>query len=230
VREPLPGPALSSEFELRPDTGALLVVDMQRVAADPELGVGGYLAQHDPQVHDYIYERVRARVTPNIRRLQERFRDLGRPVVFVVNGSSAPDFSDYLPLRRGRVRDVGFIPRVGSAEYEILQELRPMPEELVILKRSTSAFSSTGLDQILRNMGITDLVTVGVATDACVGLTARDAADRGYGVVLVEDATATYTPQRHESFLSLFATVHGNVMTTDEVVGRLAQADTSPLT
>jgi nicotinamidase-related amidase len=107
---------------------------------------------------------------------------------------------------------------VGSSEYEIIEELRPEPDDLVVLKRSTSPFNSTGLDQILRNMGITVLVTVGVATDACVGLTARDAADRGYGVVLVEDATATYSPERQDAFLSFFASVHGNVMTTEEVL------------
>lgn len=218
MREPLPGPSLSSEFDISPATAALVVVDMQRVAADPEVGIGSYLAKNDRSVHDYVYGRIRTQVVPTVSQLIERFREVGRPIVFLTNGSSAEDYSDYLPLRRGRVHDVGFIPRVGSIEYEIIPELEPKPHDLVVLKRSTSPFNSTGLDQILRNMGIAVLIIVGVATDACVGLTARDAADRGYGVVLVEDGTATYTPERHDAFLSFFASVHGKVMTADELL------------
>lgn len=223
----LPGPVLSSQFEVSVDTAALLVVDMQRVAADPSSGLGPYLAEHDRPAHDYVYERIGSTVIPHIEQLLARFRQVGRPVVYVVNGSTMADYSDYLPLRRQRVKEVGFIPQAGTPEYEIVEPLAPRPNEPVFMKRSTSAFNSTGVDQILRNMGITDLITVGVATDACVGLTARDAADRGYGVVLVEDAMATYTAQRHESFLSFFGTVHGRVMSTDEVL-RLIPAPAGP--
>lgn len=218
VRDLLPGPILSSEFDIVPAKAALLVVDVQRVAADRAIGLGSYLAEHDPDVHKYVYGRIEDLVVPNIRRLLASIRRAGRPVIYVVNGSSTDDYSDYLPLRRGRINDVGFIPRVGSPEYEILKEVQPEPNDVVVMKRSTSPFNSTGLDQILRNMGVTVVIAVGVATDACVGLTVRDAADRGYGVVVVEDGTATYTPERHDAFLSFFGSVHGKVMTTDQIL------------
>ena len=215
-------PSLTHEFELDPARTALLVVDLQRVDADPACGLGVWLAEHQPEVHDWVYGRIAEQVVPNTRALLERFRGLGRPVVYLTNGSELDGYADYLPRRRGRVRETGFIPRVGTPEYAILDAVAPQAGELVLVKRSTSGFSSTALDQLLRNLDVSDLVVVGVATDACVGLTAADAADRGYGVVLVGDATATYTAERQDAFEALFGTVWGQVRTTAEVMALLA--------
>ena len=75
----------------------------------------------------------------------------------------------------------------------------------------SSAFNSTGIEWLLRNMDVTTLVVAGVATDMCVETTARDAADRGFDVIVVEDATMTYYEHHHRAALSGFARVFGQV-------------------
>ena len=100
------------------------------------------------------------------------------------------------PPHEGRRRGDGDRPSrhvaVGSFEHEIVDELAPLPGELVLDKNASSPFNGTGIDQLLRNLGVETLVLVGVATDMCVETTGRDAADRGYNVIVAEDATATY--------------------------------------
>jgi nicotinamidase-related amidase len=111
----------------------------------------------------------------------------------------------------------------GSFEHRILEDIKPMPGELVINKTSYGAFNSTSIDQTLRNMGIDFLVITGVATHACVETTARDAADRGYRCVMVDDATATFTKYLHDATLRAFATLFGRVANTEDVCTELRQ-------
>ena len=88
-------------------------------------------------------------------------------------------------------------------------------------KNTSSAFNSTGLEWLLRNMDVETLVVVGMATDMCVETTARDAADRGFNVIVVEDATATFFEHHHRAALSGFARVFGQVWDTDRVLTAL---------
>jgi len=99
--------------------------------------------------------------------------------------------------------------------------IAPQPGELIINKTSMSAFSSTAIDQTLRNLGIGTLVVVGVSTECCVAATAHDAADRGYHVLLVEDGCRAVTPYLQESSLVIFAAMFGRVASTDDVLGEM---------
>ncbi|MGQ0568569.1 MAG: cysteine hydrolase family protein [Armatimonadota bacterium] len=110
---------------------------------------------------------------------------------------------------------------MGTDDHAIIPPLAPRSDEIVLNKVTRSAFSSTGIDQILRNLGVEGLVMTGVATNACVGMTASDAADRGYKVVVVEDATAAPSPILHEAALLNFAYLFGHVKTTDEVLSEM---------
>ena len=94
---------------------------------------------------------------------------------------------------------------------------------LVIDKNASSPFNGTGIDQLLRNLGIETLVMTGMATDMCVETTARDAADRGYNVIVVEDAVATFFPQHHHAALSALARVYTQVWRTDRVLDTLQE-------
>ena len=105
--------------------------------------------------------------------------------------------------------------------------VKPNPGELVINKNSNGAFNSTPIDQILRNMGIDTLVIAGVVTNACVETTARDAADRGYNCILVEDGCASYEEISHEMTLRSFARLFGKVMNTDDVISLLERISIS---
>ena len=214
-------PNFSQQFELNPKTTALIVVDMQNADANPDVGLGTMLRENYPEIHSYLYDKLAKVVVPNNIKLIEFFRKNGVRVIFIATATELPDNEDYLPLRRQRAKDARFVPRVGTFEHQVLDELRPQEDELLINKRSTSAFNSTAIDQILRNLGIDGLVITGAGTYACVGLTARDAADKGYKCVLVDDACATLNQEMHDAFLLVFANVHGKVQTTDEVTAYL---------
>ncbi|MDP6448126.1 MAG: isochorismatase family cysteine hydrolase, partial [Pirellulaceae bacterium] len=109
----------------------------------------------------------------------------------------------------------------GSREHEIVELLTPLSDELVIDKNASSPFNGTGIDQLLRNLELETLVIVGMATDMCVETTARDAADRGYNVIVAEDATATFFAADHRAALSAVARVYGQVWSTDDILQQL---------
>lgn len=220
---PLPLP----QFTLDPQRTALVIVDMQYGSVDPDTGVGPYLRQHYPVVAEYYYGRVRDAVIPNTQRLLGAFRKIGRPVVYLTIGFALPDRSDGLGLLRQIDDDLktlmaeGPLVRRGSRANTVVDPLAPRDGELVINKTSMGAFNSTSIDQTLRNLGITTLAVVGVSTECCVATTARDAGDRGFHVLLVEDACSAVTPYLQESSLVTFAAMFGRVATTEETLAEL---------
>ena len=102
----------------------------------------------------------------------------------------------------------------GSPEFAIVDELRPGPEELIIHKVSRSAFAATGLENILRNIGIDQLVIGGGATHACVESTGRAASDLGFQVAVVDDACISQFPLLHDATMINFHMSMGRVVTT----------------
>ena len=109
----------------------------------------------------------------------------------------------------------------GTFEHELIGSLAPAAGELVIDKNTSSAFNSTGIEWLLRNMEVETLVLAGMATDMCVETTARDAADRGFNVIVAEDATATFFEHHHRAALSGFARVFGQVWDSARVLAAL---------
>ena len=92
----------------------------------------------------------------------------------------------------------------------------------MINKTSRGAFNSTAIERTLHNLGVDALVMTGVMTCSCVETTARDAADRAFKVVLVEDATADLDQSSHEAALKQFMLRWGRVWTTAETISTLA--------
>ena len=187
----------------------------------------------DPRAEaaDYFFNRINEVVIPNQVKLLSLFRKNRMRVTYLTVGPTLPDHSDY---KRPISHEMGeaYVTRklfgpVGTFEHSILEELRPRHGELILNKTSAGAFNSTGLDMILRNMGVTHLVIAGVASHACVETTSRDAADRGYLCVLVDDACAAHTQELHDGTMRSFAAVSGMVLNTDEIVGALANQSSS---
>ncbi len=182
------------------------------------------LSERHPEIAGYYLPRVTDTVVPNARRLLEAFRAADRRVVFTRHGPLLADGSDMVARRRRRDREslastgTPALWHRGTFEHEVVAALAPAAGELVIDKNTSSAFSSTGIEWLLRNMDVETLVLVGMATDMCVETTARDAADRGFNVILVEDATATFFEHHHRAALSGFARVFGQVWDTERVL------------
>ena len=218
-----PWPALDVDWE----RAALLVVDMQNYGCNPDAGLGPMLRDRHPRIAGYYLPRLADTVIPNVTRLVAAFRLAGRDVVFTRHGPLVADGRDMIPRRRRRdiaAREATELPALwhrGTFEHELIEQLEPMPGELVVDKNTSSAFNSTGIEWLLRNMGIGTLVVVGMATDMCVETTARDAADRGFDVIIVEDGSATFRERHHRAALSGFARVFGQIWTTDDVIAAL---------
>jgi biuret amidohydrolase len=212
------------EFGLDWSRAALIVVDYQNYACNPNCGLAGMIAQRHPEVAEYYLARLSGVAIPNTLRLVRAFRESGRDVVYTRHGPWLPDGRDMISRRRRRdaasvaACDTPQLWGHGSFEHEIIEALRPQRTELVIDKNCSSPFNGTGIDQLLRNMGLDTLVMAGVATDMCVETTARDAADRGYNVIAVEDATASFFHAHHIAALSALARVYAQVWDTHRVL------------
>jgi len=216
-------------LEVNPRETALVVVDMQNSTANLSYGWNALLEEQYPDIAAYLIPRMRDTVIPNNQRLVRLFRQNGLLIVYLTVSRQRADGSDWpYPLRRryqhfhvqakADMRAAG-----GSFGSQVIEALKPAPGDLVIAKTSTGPFNSTGLDQTLRNLGITGLVICGVSTNSCVESTLRDAADRGYVCLLVEDACATLDPAYHEATLLNCEMIFGNVRTTEEIVIEFGQ-------
>ncbi len=221
---PMPWP----ELELDWSRAALLVIDVQNYGCNREVGLGQLLAERHPELAEVYLSRLELAVIPHVVDLVGAFRAARAPVVFTRHGPLRSDGLDMIPRRRRRDRDAlaaTDMPALwhrGTFEHELIAELVPEQDELVVDKNTSSAFNSTGIEWLLRNLGVTTLVVVGMATDMCVETTARDAADRGFDVVVVEDATITFFEHHHRAALSGFARVFGQVWSTEQVLAALA--------
>ena len=180
-------------FELPTGRCALVVIDMQRDFIEP----GGFGESLGNDV-----SLLRAAVGPT-RALLQAWRDRGWPVVHT-RESHRPDLSDCPPAKRGRgkpslrIGDPGPMGRLlvrGEPGCDIVPELAPLPGEAVIDKPGKGAFHATELQATLQALGVTHLVFAGVTTEVCVQSTMREANDRGYDCLLVQEATASYFPQ-----------------------------------
>jgi nicotinamidase-related amidase len=216
------------EFTVDWRSTALVVVDMQNYGCNPAVGVAQMLREKHPAIADYYLARLVRTVIPNAQLLAAAFRRHGAPVLFTRHGPLLPDGRDMIDRRRRRdtasmrTTNTPVLWHRGTFEHEVIAELTPLAGELVVDKNTSSAFNSTGIEWLLRNMGVQTIVAIGVATDMCVETTARDAADRGINSIIVEDAAATFFERHHCAALSSFARVFGQVWSTAQILAAIA--------
>lgn len=196
---------------------ALLIVDLQYASASRLHGLG---RQHSEEGREeivaYRFNQIETNVVPNTQRILRRFRELGLPVIYVANGSRRSDFMDMPQHMRGFAAYLGLAE--GSDVFQILEDVAPREDELVLTKTTAGAFHSTGIKNHLDSLGATDVVVVGVSTNACVDTTARGAAENGFRTVVVSDACTATHADLHAAALTSFGRLFGAVMTTDELL------------
>jgi nicotinamidase-related amidase len=208
-----------TERAVAPARAALLIIDMQNASGARDGALGRRLRAEGSSVGDYRFDRIERLVTPNALRLRERFRALGRPVLHVTVGAALPDASDAPPHMRKLFVETR--NHLGSREHEIIDALKPLPGEHLLRKTSIGAFASTHIDSLLRALGAEQLWLCGVSTNMCVKTTAREAADRGYLVTLVEDACGTTHEELHQVTMRNFQRLFGRVRSTAQSLEEL---------
>ena len=226
---PPPTPSPNLVVDARPftfraplDDTALVIIDMQRDFIEP----GGFGASLGNDV---------ARLQPAIavaRQVLAAWRIAGGQVIHT-REAHRPDLSDCPPAKRLRgnptlrIGDPGPMGRIlvaGEPGCEIVAELAPLPGELVIDKPGKGAFYATGLQELLKARGITHLLLMGVTTEVCVQTTMREANDRGYDCLLVEDGTESYFPEFKAATVAMIAAqggIVGWVATSEQLLASL---------
>jgi len=175
---------------LSPENTALIIIDMQR----DFLEEGGYMSSMG-----YSLKAARGCIGP-VKAILEKMRKLGFHIIHTREGHR-PNLSDCQPVKHWRSLNLsdfgigikgplGALLVRGEPGWDIIDELKPLKDEVVIDKPGKGAFYATDLENILRTLNIQNIVMVGVTTDVCVHTTLREANDRGFECLVINDATA----------------------------------------
>ncbi len=201
--------ALPFALEFDPTTTALIVIDMQRDFVEP--GGFGETLGNDVSLLQAI--------VPTTAALIELFRDHNLPIIHT-RECHQPDLSDLPSSKRNRgapslrIGDPGPMGRIliaGEPGADIIPELSPLNGEIVIDKPGKGAFYATDLGTHLSRLNVRTLIFAGVTTEVCVQTTMREANDRGFDSLLVEDATESYFPEFKAATLAMIRAQGGIV-------------------
>jgi nicotinamidase-related amidase len=191
-------------------TTAMVVFDMQK----------GQFELDDPQRQQWLRE---SNILANCVELLATARAAGLPV-FYIHNNRRPDFADQKEV----LTDAGGGARGGSVTgtrpWEIVDELKPEPNDYLVPKYRHGAFSSTSFDILLRARGIETLILCGVRTTVGIETTVRDGRDLGYNMVVVSDCTGGVSPEDHRFVIERIFPMLARVRTRAQVAAMLGAA------
>ena len=195
---------------LKKDHTALLVIDIQNTYLEPDEDPVE-AARWQP-----FYTRMSDIVIPNNKRLINWARSEGIEVIFARIACQKTNGRDRSLSQKKPGFNYLLLPK-DSEDSQIVSELNPLNDEIVITKTTDSALTGTNLRLILHNMGIKDVIVSGIFTDQCVSSTVRSLADESFGVLVVHDACAAATMKLHEQELEIINMIYCHVVSCHDL-------------
>ena len=190
---------------------AHLVIDVQNT----------YLEKDDPQEAERwepFITHMKGSVIPNIARLVDTCRSRGVENIFARIACLKEDGRDRSLSQKKPGFNYLLLPKDREAS-QIVPELAPIGDEIVITKTTDSALTGTNLRLVLHNMGINNVIISGIFTDQCISSTVRCLADESFNVIVVEDCCAAATENLHRKELEIINMIYCHVVKLDEVYG-----------
>jgi len=205
------------DLDLKWDETALLVIDIQNTyRARPDRATLSPEEQERYDLWTPFHQRLDELLVPNTRDLLDRFRKNGIECVFARIASHTKDGRERsLSHRKPGWNDL-LLPKDERAS-EIVPELAPVGDEIVVTKMTDSALTGSNLRLLLTNMGVKNVVCCGVFTDQCISSTVRSLADESFTVIVVEDCCAAGSDELHHKELEIINMIYCNVMSSAEL-------------
>ncbi|KAF0686301.1 Aste57867_21907 [Aphanomyces stellatus] len=171
----------------------LLVFDVQYYCAMPHVGKHANV----DDLNEYYFDRIKRTIVPNIQSLLHALRQRSMEVLYATIESATKNGRD-----RSKAHKLAgvHVPK-QSFDAKVLESVAPTEYDIVIPRTAISLFSTTNADYIFRNLGLDCLVVVGVSTLGSLETAVRDALDRGYAAIVVEDAIAFETSDEHAAVI-----------------------------
>ncbi len=199
------------DIRLDPATTALLVIDVQNTYLEPKD------TEEETKRWQPFYARMRETVIPNIAALTQSCRTRGVEIMHARIACQKKDGRDRSLSQKKPGFNYLLLPR-DEPDSQIVPELAPQPQDIEILKTTDSALTGTNLRLTLHNMGIRDVVCVGIFTDQCVSSTVRSLADESFGVLVVDDCCAAATMELHHRELEIINMIYCHVVQSSDVL------------
>lgn len=211
-------------MEVDPKKTALLIVDMQNQFVKKDFGDAlEHKENNDWKRWAPFYDRLYNVTIPSNQKLLKFFRKNNIEVTHGRIASLKKDGSDRCLVQRKPGWNDILLP-IDSYGAQIIDELKPIDDEIVVNKTTDSVVAGTNYTSLLRNMGIETVVVTGIVTDQCVAATVRGLADEGFEVIVVEDCCAAATKRLHDNELEIMNIIYCQVMSSDEVIELISKS------
>jgi biuret amidohydrolase len=203
--------------DLKPEETALLVIDVQNTyRSRPDRATLSPAEQTQYDAWTPFHDRFDLKLVPNTLDLLTRFRERDMECFFArIASHTSHGRERSLSHRKPGWNDL-LLPKDEWAS-QIVPELAPQPEEIVVTKMTDSALTGTNLRLLLTNMAIRNVVCCGVFTDQCVSSTVRSLADESFNVIVIEDCCAAGSDELHDKELAILNMIYCNVMSSAEL-------------
>ncbi|WP_322415534.1 cysteine hydrolase family protein [Mesorhizobium huakuii] len=209
---------------LVPAQTAILVIDVQNTYLErPDRASLSPQEQHRYDLWTPFHERMHATVIPNTARLLALARQNGIECLFARIACHTQDGRDRSLSQKMPGWNNLLLPK-NDAPSQLVPELQPAGDEIVVTKTTDSALTGTNLRLILHNLGIRNVICCGIFTDQCVSSTVRSLADESYAVIVLEDCCAAATEELHRKELEIINMIYCHVMSSGELCKIMALA------